>query len=190
MPIAEIGAAVGKAVEVAAEVAEKTAEVAAKAAEAAEATEVTGKLSEIKATGISLEEAKGFVDSKVKGFDEIKGQQGGRFADLKNDIDPETKINKTEKHHMPPDSVTKLDRDDGPAIKMDKEDHRKTASCGNSKEAREYNAKQKELIDQGKFREALQNDIDDIRSKFGDKYDEAISQMMEYVDKLEAEGKI
>jgi hypothetical protein len=33
-------------------------------------------------------------------------------------------------------------------------------------------------------------DIDDIREKFGDKYDKAIGQMLEYVDKLEAEGKI
>lgn len=33
-------------------------------------------------------------------------------------------------------------------------------------------------------------DIDDIHEKFGDKYDDAISEMLEYVDKLEAEGKI
>lgn len=33
-------------------------------------------------------------------------------------------------------------------------------------------------------------DIDDIKEKFGSKYDEAISEMMKYVDKLEMEGKI
>ena len=33
-------------------------------------------------------------------------------------------------------------------------------------------------------------DIDDIHDKFGDKYDDAIAEMMEYVDQLEAEGKI
>ena len=33
-------------------------------------------------------------------------------------------------------------------------------------------------------------DIDDIHEKFGHKYDDAISEMLEYVDKLEAEGKI
>lgn len=97
---------------------------------------------------------------------------------------------KYEVHHMPADSTTELDRNDGPAIKMEKEDHRQTASCGSSREAREYMAKQKELIDQGKFREALQMDIDDIHEKFGDKYDDAIAEMLEYVDKLEAEGKI
>ena len=46
------------------------------------------------------------------------------------------------------------------------------------------------LIDQGKFKEALQMDIDDIHDKFGDKYDEAISQMLEYVDGLEKLEKI
>lgn len=75
-------------------------------------------------------------------------------------------------------------------IKMEKEDHRQTASCGSSLEAREYQANQKELIGNGNFREALQMDIDDIHEKFGSKYDEAISQMLTYVDKLETEDKI
>ena len=91
---------------------------------------------------------------------------------------------------MPANSTTELERDDGPAIKMDKVDHRETASCGSSKEAREYRATQKELIEQGKFRDALQMDIDDIHEKFGDKYDDAIAQMLDYVDQLESEGKI
>ena len=84
-----------------------------------------------------------------------------------------------EVHHMPADSVNGLERNDGPAIVMEKADHRQTASCGNSLEAREYRAKQKELIEQGKFDEAMQMDIDDIREKFGDKYDNAIAQMQE-----------
>ena len=97
---------------------------------------------------------------------------------------------KYEVHHMPADNVNGLERKDGPAIRMDKEDHRETASCGNSREAREYRAHQKELIEQGKFREALEMDIDDIRGKFGDKYDDAILEMLQYVDKLEMEGRI
>ena len=84
-----------------------------------------------------------------------------------------------EVHHMPSDSVNGLERNDGPAIVMEKADHRQTASCGNSLEAREYRAKQKELIDQGRFGEAMQMDIDDIHEKFGDKYDNAIAQMQE-----------
>lgn len=95
-----------------------------------------------------------------------------------------------EVHHMPADSASPLERGDGPAIKMEKEDHRQTASCGMSREAREYREQQRELIEQGKFREALQMDIDDIHEKFGDKYDDAIAEMLEYVDQLEQEGKI
>lgn len=130
------------------------------------------------------------------------GQKNGNIENAKETDAPEKKGgsydevfkegegDKYEVHHMPADSTSGLERGDGPAIKMEKEDHRQTASCGNSREAREYRAQQKELIEQGKFREALQMDIDDIHEKFGDKYDDAISEMLEYVDKLEAEGKI
>ena len=113
-------------------------------------------------------------------------KKGGRYGDVfKNGEGEEYEV-----HHMPANNVNGLELNDGPAIKMDKEDHRETASCGNSKEAREYRAKQKELIEEGKFREALQMDIDDIHEKFEDKYDDAISEMLEYVDKIEGEGKI
>lgn len=125
-------------------------------------------------------------DADIEEDDEPKEKKGGSYRDVKKTSDGETH----EVHHMPADSASNLETDDGPAIKMEKEDHRQTASCGNSKEAREYRAAQKELIEQGKFREALQMDIDDIHEKFGDKYDDAIAEMLEYVDKLEAEGKI
>lgn len=117
----------------------------------------------------------------------IPEKKGGSYKDIKVNGEGE----KYEVHHMPSDSAsTNLERGDGPAIKMDKEDHRQTASCGMSREAREYREKQRELIEQGKFREALQMDIDDIHDKFGTKYDDAIAQMLEYVDQLEEEGKI
>lgn len=117
---------------------------------------------------------------------EISEKKGGSYKE----VFKEGEGDKYEVHHMPADNASNLERNDGPAIKMEKEDHRQTASCGNSKEAREYRAAQKELIDQGKFREALQMDIDDIHEKFGDKYDDAINEMLEYVDELEQEGKI
>lgn len=118
--------------------------------------------------------------------DEPQEKKGGSYRDVKKTSDGETH----EVHHMPADSSTDLERDDGPAIKMEKDDHRQTASCGNSREAREYRERQRELIEQGKFREALQMDIDDLHEKFGDKYDDAIAEMLEYVDQLEKEGKI
>lgn len=95
-----------------------------------------------------------------------------------------------EKHHMPSNASSHLETGDGPCIAMEYEDHVQTASWGNSRDARAYAAAQKELIEQGKFREALQMDIDDIHSKFGDKYDVAIAQMLEYVDELEQNNKI
>lgn len=91
---------------------------------------------------------------------------------------------------MPADSASHLEREDGPAIAIDYTDHQQTASCGSSRDAKEYRAVQKELIDNGDFRGALQMDIDDLRDKFGDKYDNAISQMLNYVEKLEQAGKI
>ena len=115
-----------------------------------------------------------------------KVKKGGSYKDV---IAP-GEGSKKEVHHMPSNDSTDLSLGDGPAIKMDKEDHRQTASCGRSREADEYRQKQKELIESGKFREALQMDIDDIREKFGDKYDDAIAEMLEYVDELEKEGKI
>ena len=121
---------------------------------------------------------------------EAKEKKGGSYKEMKDAGYGDYSEPPQEVHHMPADSASELPRDDGPAITMDKEDHRETASCGNSKEAQEYRAKQKELIEQGKFREALQMDIDDIHEKFGDKYDDAIKDMLEYVDKLEEEGRV
>ncbi|MEG2813744.1 MAG: hypothetical protein RSA79_04000 [Oscillospiraceae bacterium] len=95
-----------------------------------------------------------------------------------------------EVHHMPADSSSKLDRNNGPAIKMDKADHRRTNSCGMSSEAQEYRNQQKKYIDNGQFEKAQKMDIADINQKFGNKYDEAIFQMMAYTKQLKKEGKI
>ena len=119
---------------------------------------------------------------KIDSSEKMGGSYGEVYREGEGD--------KYEVHHMPADSVSYLERNDGPAIKMEKGDHRQTASCGCSKEAREYRETQKELIEKEKFKAAVQMDIDDIHSKFGNKYDKAISQMLAYVNKLEAEGKI
>ena len=109
-------------------------------------------------------------------------QQGGGYAQLKN--------NGTEKHEMPAYSAVmkgtgnNIDRQKAnlPAIKMSPEDHAQTASFGHSKEAIAYQKKQAQLVGDGKFREALQMDIDDITSKFGSKYNKAIKEMLKYTD--------
>lgn len=140
-------------------------------------------------TSITAQECRDFLKEKFEKDIVEKDwpeKSGGSYGELYR----EGEGDKYEIHHMPADSISHLERNEGPAIRMDKADHRETASCGNSREAREYRAEQKNLVEQGKFREAMQMDIDDIRDKFGDKYDTGIGQMCEYVDKLEAEGKL
>ena len=87
-------------------------------------------------------------------------------------------------HHMPADSVSPYSKNKGPGIRMDTVDHMQTESWGRSKTAQKYRARQKELIDEGFFRKAQQMDIEDVRLKFGSKYDEAIQQMLEYTEEL------
>ena len=162
----------------------KTTEIGAKSPESgSELRKARGCLSDICSSGTKE------VSSNNENVSEVRNQEtdkvGGRYADIHKN-----KVENTEDHHCPADSASELSIDDGPAIKMDKEDHMKTASWGRSKEAQEYREKQKDLFSQGKFKEAVQMDIEDIRSKFGDKYEEGISQMLEYVDKLEQEHKI
>ena len=109
-------------------------------------------------------------------------RKGGKYRDVR-------KTNKGgEVHHTPANSISPLSRGSGPSVWMEKADHRRTASWGNSKAAREYRARQKKLIDQGKWREAIQMDIDDIRAKFGDKYDQNIQQMLDQLDEIISQG--
>ena len=89
-----------------------------------------------------------------------------------------------EVHHMPANSVSPFSKDAGPAIQMDKLDHMQTKSWGNSLSAQEYRAQQAYLLENGMFKEAVQMDIDDIRSKFGNKYDTAILEMIKYINEL------
>ena len=177
----------------------KAADIAVKAGEAAKTVgkEMFDPRKTLDSTGVDSKKIKNGLtetfDPKkpldVTAETENKVKGGGSYREIKKYADGE----KHEVHHVPAKSsyeLSSLSFEDGPAIKMEKADHRKTASCGNSREAREYCAKQKEYIDEGKFRDALQMDIDDIHEKFGDKYDKEISEMLEYVDTLEKEGKI
>ena len=114
---------------------------------------------------------------------------GGSYGSLKKDKEGKMYENE-EVHHMPAKKSSKLSTNDGPAIRMDRSDHRQTANCGRSKSAQQYRAKQESLINQGRFREAVNMDINDIRSKFGGKYDQGIKELLNYVDELERINKI
>ena len=77
--------------------------------------------------------------------------------------------------------VSNITRDsaDLPAVKMSPADHRQTASYGNSYEAKAYRELESKLIEQGRYKEAIQMGIDDLRSKFGTKYEKGIEKLIE-----------
>jgi hypothetical protein len=61
---------------------------------------------------------------------------------------------------------------------MDIADHQATASWGSWASATQYRADQEALIDAGDWAGAIKMDIDDIQSKCGSKYDDAIYEML------------
>lgn len=67
----------------------------------------------------------------------------------------------------------------GPAIRMDAEDHRDLTSTGSSHESEQWRAKQRALIDAGRWDQAMKMDIDEIRELYGDKYDTHIKDMVD-----------
>jgi len=103
-----------------------------------------------------------------------------------------------ERHHVPPDSVTGLSYEEGPAIWMETADHQALNSSGNrrfspiQKDGRwissgsDWRDLQEELIRKGNVDEAIDMEVEDIRLKFGDKYEDGIKQMLEYRKKLSA----
>lgn len=106
------------------------------------------------------------------------------------------KIIKQESHHAPAHDSSPLSKDDGFAIQMDKIDHNKTSSHGTKgRAAREYRKLLKNLIDKGEWRKAMAIEIKDIRNiakNSGDrfKYDEAITEMLDYFKCLKANNLI
>lgn len=117
-------------------------------------------------------------DREFSADERVEERQGGGYKEVFKPGRGEH----TEVHHMPPNEVNGIDFQDGPCIAMDKADHRILANTGSSKEAREYRAKQRELIESGDFKGALKMDIDDIHSKCGDKYDGRIQEMLDYAE--------
>ena len=87
-------------------------------------------------------------------------------------------------HHIPPKSVSRLSEYSGPAISMSEEDHKRTRSYGSDAAAEEYREKQRALIDRGKFREAQQMDIDELREMFPGKYERQIREMLDYTEEI------
>jgi hypothetical protein len=107
---------------------------------------------------------------------------GGRHGGLKIDT-PVGKRNPAgvEINHVPSHKATDIPFAKGPAIQMDRADHRLLASTGGGPGSAQaaYRDAQKALWDSGDTAGAVMMDIVDIRSKFGTKYDDAILQMLE-----------
>jgi hypothetical protein len=115
------------------------AQKAAKAADAAADAK--------KAAGVAAEAA-GTAKPRA---DVPKGKyRGGKHEDMKK-----PKGDGLDSNHSPPRSVSPFDPEKGPAWQMEPRDHRLTESWGNSKSAQAWRKRQKDLIDQGKLREAI-----------------------------------
>ncbi|MFJ8842731.1 Hint domain-containing protein [Streptomyces cyaneofuscatus] len=86
-----------------------------------------------------------------------------------------------EVNHIPAKSPliksTGISEHSGPAIRMDYADHRAVYSTGFGLPSQAWHMRQKELMDAGDLRGAIQMDVDDIRARFGSKYDVAITEM-------------
>lgn len=192
---AEAGAIAGKAGgQVAATTAQATGKTAATLGEGAANTAQTtlapepmrgGKFSSLQPDILDVKTGKVMPDDVLKMAETSSirpsvEKTGGTYGELKKEWSGKLEAQPPhEIHHMPANEVNGLQERDGPAIVMEKADHRQTASCGSSLDAHAYRQQQKMLINDGKFQEAMQMDIDDIHDKFGNKYDDAIAQMKE-----------
>ncbi|MEV8389269.1 polymorphic toxin-type HINT domain-containing protein [Streptomyces sp. NPDC056650] len=85
-------------------------------------------------------------------------------------------------NHMPQDASTgkSITSYSGPAIRMDKVDHRQVWSTGQGSrpEPKAWLMMQKGLVNTGRIDRAMQNDIDDVISRFPGKYNNAIGDMI------------
>ena len=73
---------------------------------------------------------------------------------------------------------------------MEIADHKNTSSFDNKSGSKAYRKKQAKLINSGKFKEAFDMDVQDIKNNFGSKYNNHLAQAEEYLSKLIEEGKV
>jgi hypothetical protein len=123
---------------------------------------------------------------KLRGIISIPEKAGGSHKV----VSAKTRKGQSQSNHMPAKDAY-LDRiplteGEGPAIWMTEADHMKTESWGSSDKAKAWRQKQSELIEQGRYMEALEMDIMDIRKKFPDgRYENGIKQALEYAKGLD-----
>ncbi|MFC9291781.1 polymorphic toxin-type HINT domain-containing protein, partial [Streptomyces sp. NPDC057052] len=83
-------------------------------------------------------------------------------------------------NHMPQNASTPITEYSGPAIRMDRADHRQIYSTGQGSrpEPKAWLMMQKELVASGRIDRAMMNDINDIVTRFPGKYNNAIGEMI------------
>ena len=114
-----------------------------------------------------------------------KSVLGGSYGEVKSHSSGKY----TQVHEMPSYSSTgtSLPREKAgiPSIKMSVEDHCKTASYGNSREAILYRAKQRAYCEAGDYHAAIQMDLDNLKElKLAEKYAEHIEKMLKYAESI------
>ena len=125
----------------------------------------------------------GKVVGKIKATKELNKitKKGGLYSEVRA-------INKGgEVHHLIADSVSEIPRRDAPSIWMTKSDHMQTESWGNSNVSKIFRTTQKNLVKQGKNRDALTIGIKDVRSKFDSKYNK---ELLDVIDSTKNNQKI
>ncbi|MDQ1008818.1 hypothetical protein QFZ82_003303 [Streptomyces sp. V4I23] len=110
-----------------------------------------------------------------------KSNVGGTHGSLKPANQPGFK-GPQEINHMPQDASTgtAISYGKGPAIQMDKADHRQVWSTGqgNRPEPKAWKMMQTDLVRSGRIDDAMMNDINDVITRFPGKYNNAIGDMI------------
>lgn len=119
-----------------------------------------------------------------------KDQEGEKYKGGSDNYMTKPAGDELDSHHMPSDAASPISRGDGPAIQMDEADHDRTASQSTQPNYLNFIQGEKDMVNQGNFLGAMQKGIDDVRGKFGNKYDSAIEQMSAYARCLKSKGAI
>lgn len=185
--------------------------------------EIVEKVIEKKAAKKTVEKAaKKKVEKKVaekktkseaaEGAAEKKGKDGGKVKGKKGPCDHLKKGNGKgpyrggahsgtskpandglDSHHMPAKDSSPLSPNDGPAIQMEPQDHARTSSNGQMPGSIEYREIIADMIDAGKWKNAIVTEIKDVRRvarEAGEpkKYNQAMKEMVAYMKCLVKHG--
>lgn len=91
-------------------------------------------------------------------------------------------------NHIPSKTAylgSKISSDDGPAMRMSYDHHKYFASHGKSKLAKQYREWQKKAVQEEKIMDAVNKDMDDIKSKTSSTYSSAFVELKNYVRTLD-----